>query len=209
MRIDIRRRHPEYSSEGMYTVHKRNYLQKLYEVDRSTGNYIVEMTVNNYEDIFNDLDNAPLVKKDINQEIKDFLHDCSTDIPVKHKIELYFNISGEKRNETKESQVKAAFKTYCSFYIHSNRKKLKELYYHIAEYTIASIILLFVGFMLEEKMKKGLLCNILVEGFTIGGWVFLWQALSYYLGERKEIAGEIKILRRLLNSPRLFKYRPG
>jgi len=194
------------SFKGMHSMQNKNYLHKLYEVNPRTGNYIVEITVDRYEYIFNDLDNAPLIKRDMNYEIKDFLHQCSTDIQIKHKIDLCFNVSKEKRNEAKEKQVTAAFKTYCSFYLHSYKKKLRDSYYQVAKYAVISFVLLALGFFIEDRLKKGLLYNILREGLSIGGWVFLWQALMFFVGERKDISSEIKILKRLLNLHIFFKY---
>jgi CRISPR/Cas system-associated protein Csx1 len=200
---DIRQ---DYSNKGIDSMQKKNYLQKLYEINPKTGNYLVEIVVYTYQDIFNDLDNAPVVKKDINHEIKDFLNNCSTDIPVSHGIDLVFNIIRDSKDEAKENQVKSAFKTYYSFYIHADKKELRQLYYRMIEYTAISVVFLLVGFFLEEKLVKSLIRFILFQGATIGGWVFLWQAMAFFIGERKDISKEIKILKRLFNANISFKY---
>lgn len=196
----------ESTFKGMYSVQKKNYLHKLYEVNPLTGNYTVEINVERYIDVFNDLDNAPLMKRDINHEIKDFLHDCSTDIPLKHRLDLCFNISSDTKSEIREEHIKAAFRTYCSFYLNSYRKRMKDLYFRVIKYGVISFILLSIGFFLEDKIEKGILRNILLEGLTIGGWVFLWQAIVFFTSERKDMSNETKIFRRLLKSQIFFKY---
>lgn len=186
---------------------RRNYLDKFYEINEITGNYQVEIAVDRYRDIFNDIDNAPFVKKDINHGVKDFLYDSSTDIPFRYKVDVCFKILAEKRDESMEKLVAEGFRTYCSFFIHADKKKLKTAYFRVLKYGIASFILLFAGFFLKERLPDILMSNVLLEGLTIGGWVFLWQAILFFTDDRKGLSTEIRILKRVLSSRIFFRYK--
>lgn len=49
-----------------------DYLKKIYEKNTNTGNYIIEVSLNKYTDIFNDWDNSPLPKRDLDPDLDFF-----------------------------------------------------------------------------------------------------------------------------------------
>lgn len=182
------------------------YLGKKYDINPENGNCIIKIDIHKYENIFNNLDDSPLFKKDIDPELRDFLYDCSYEIPQRHGLELCFKIKGSKRDEVREKLIISWFKAYCLYYMRSRRRALKRLYYQMIRYIIISFIFLFAGFSLDERAKKGVLLNVIIEGLIIGGWVFLWQTIAYFTVDRKDRDYEIKTLKRLYDAPLYFKY---
>ena len=79
-------------------------LEKIYEKDEATNSFIISVTIENYADIFNELDPAPFRKRDLDQDLRDYLEDSSSDIPLKYGIILQFNISVESQNVEKEEK---------------------------------------------------------------------------------------------------------
>ena len=43
---------------------KSDYLQKIYEQNPINGNYVIQVGIDKYTDIFNDWDNAPFRKRE-------------------------------------------------------------------------------------------------------------------------------------------------
>lgn len=55
-------------------------LEKIYERNPENGNFIIEISLDNYAEIFNEWDHAPFKRKDINPELLNFLEDSIDDI---------------------------------------------------------------------------------------------------------------------------------
>lgn len=185
----------------------KSYLNKIYDINPDTGNYIIEIAVEDYKNIFNELDYGPMIKREIAPDLKNFLYDCSYDIPYRYGIDIFLNIWSMENNKFKEELVLSGFKTYFSFYLRKCQKRLKRSYYQIAEYILISFMLLLSSFFLERKLIKSVLSSVVLEGLIIGGWVFLWQSIAFITGDRKKLTDEIKTLKRLLDSSIYFKYR--
>ena len=88
-------------------AHVKKPLEKIYEKNEATNSFIISVTIENYADIFNELDPAPFRKRDLDQGLRDYLEDSSSDIPLKYGIILQFNISVEARNPDKEGKIKS------------------------------------------------------------------------------------------------------
>ena len=67
-------------------------LEGIYEKDQATSAFIIATAIERYTDIFNELDPAPFKKRDIDQDLRVFLEDCSADIPLKYNVILQFNV---------------------------------------------------------------------------------------------------------------------
>lgn len=186
---------------------QKNYLESLYNKNPKTDKFIIDITLNSYEDVFNDLDSAPFKRRDINPDLKDFIDNCSYDIPLKYGVDLCFHITRETRDARKETLICKGLKTYNSFSLNTNNKLLHDAYKHIIFYVLASFLFLFLGFSLEDKLGKGVFYNTILEGLNIGGWVFLWEAISFlFFNQRKSISDDIKKYKRLLYASIYFKY---
>lgn len=188
-------------------MRNRDYLDKKYSKNQENGHYVVEITADSYKDIFNDLDSAPFKKRDLNPDLESFLHNCSIDIPFKYKIDLCFHVSKEDKNSKHEKLIISGIKTHYSFYCNSKNQYLRECYQKIIAYILVSFGLLFLGFFFENSLSKTVFSKTILEGMSIGGWVFLWEAISFsFLNNRKKISDEIKECDRFYNSNIYFKY---
>jgi hypothetical protein len=90
-------------------------LEKIYEKDEATNSFVISVAIDNYADIFNELDPASFRKRDLDQNLRDYLEDSSSDIPLKYGIILQFNVSVEDKNAEKEGKIRSGLKTYFAF----------------------------------------------------------------------------------------------
>jgi hypothetical protein len=185
---------------------KNSYWQKMYKKSPITGNYIIEVSLNNYESILNDWDNAPFEKRNINCDLELFLESSSSHIPVKYGIDICFYVSKNVENKEKEKLVVSEIKTHYCFCLNNLENKLRQLYKKTFVYIAVSFILLLVAFLLESFMDGRVFYKIMFEGLNIGGWVFLWEAISLFFFKRSKISGKIKEYNRFLNANIFFKY---
>lgn len=190
----------------MCTMRKEHFLQKLYEINDETGNYIIEVAVSKYTNIFNAWDNSPFKKRDLYPELELFLHSCSNDIPYKYNIDICFHMPSNSNNTEKEQWIVSSLKTYYSFYYNLKKRVLNETYYSFILYIVISFIILFASFFMEEKLKGGILFNTVLEGLRIGGWVLLWESISFFLFKRAKMRDEVMEYRRFMSAGIYFKY---
>lgn len=78
---------------------KIDYLQKIYDKNPVTGNYIIEVALDKYTDVFNDWDHASYKKRDMDPDLAYFLEDCADDIPSKHKFDICFYVPKEVKDK--------------------------------------------------------------------------------------------------------------
>lgn len=180
-------------------------LEKIYERNPENGNFIIEISLDNYAEIFNEWDHAPFKRKDINPELLNFLEDSIDDIPMKNDIDLCFFLSEETRNEKREQLILNWFNTFYNFYIELEKTKMKLKIKN-------SIILLKISLLLLGTSNMGLNASnnfinyLLTEVIVVGGWVFLWEAISILTFERAKISKLIKNYSRFANAQILFRY---
>jgi hypothetical protein len=182
-------------------------LDSIYEKDSGNGNYVVEITVETYDDIFKSSGNGILKKKDLNTDVREFIYDCSFDIPFREDIELCFRVRSQEREINREKAIIKGFRNYFSFYMDFYQKLLGRSYSRVVKYIIVSLVLLVSGVLAEENMADGILSSTIAEGLNIGGWVFLWEAITFLLDGRREIIDEMRKFKRFARSPIIFMYK--
>jgi len=185
---------------------KSDYLQKIYERNAITGNYVIQVAIDKYTDIFNDWDNAPFRKRDMDPDLAIFLENCFEEIPEKHGVDICFYLPKEEKDINREESLIAGIKTYYSFYLHQAIKALKKNYHKIFKYVLAALALLAMSVFLGTVGGKNIILETLQQGFNIGGWVFLWEVISMVFFRGQEVSSEISKYQRFLNSLIYFKY---
>lgn len=189
----------------MKSKKKSNYINRLYERNPQTGNYIIEVSLDSYIDIFNDWDHASYKKRDIDPELVRFVEDCAMDIPSKYDLDICFYLPKELQNKEKEKIIISGFRTYYTFYIHTEQKNLNISYGKVASYVIISFLLMAFSFIFDSYIS-GILSVTLLQGLTVGGWVFLWEAISFFSFQRRDILKNINNYKRLATANIYFRY---
>lgn len=185
---------------------KGDFLNKIYEKNLDTGNFIIPVSLEKYNDIFNDWDSAPFKKRDIDPDLARFLEECADDIPAKYGIDIVFHVSNQQKDETREQMLVSIFRTYYTFYHMNQVKLLKNSYRSIAKYVITAFVFLsFVYMSRSIEKERVFLSTILMEGVEIGAWVFLWEAISFFF-KKGEITDKIRKYKRFSECSIFFKY---
>ena len=185
---------------------KSDYLQKIYEKNRTTGHYVIQVALDKYNDIFNDWDNAPFKKRDMDPDLAIFLENCFEEIPDKYGVDICFYLPKEGKDVNREESLIAGIKTYYSFYLHQEIKVLKSNYHKIFNYVVASLSLLAVSVFLSTTVGDNIFLGTIQQGFNIGGWVFLWEVISMVFFRGREVSSEISKYQRFLSSLIYFRY---
>ncbi len=184
----------------------KSLLDRIYETNGENGNYIIEISLANYAGIFNDWDHAPYKRKDIHPGLMSFLEDSLDDIPAKYNVDICFYFSEEVKNEERERVIIPWFRTYCNFYIGLEKGKIRSLMKNAAIYLLISIILLTASYI-GATSRNSIVIYTLTEIVIVGGWVFLWEAISLLTFERSKISRLIKNYGRLGTADIVFRYK--
>lgn len=185
---------------------KPDYLQKIYEKNPATGNYVIQVALDKYTDVFNDWDNSPFKKRDMDPDLAEFLENCFDEIPQEDGVDICFYLPKETQDPKREEILVSGIKTYYSFYLHDAMKKSKEKTRNMVEYAVTSFSLLAVSVFLNSISGNNIIMGTVQQGFNVGGWVFLWEAISMLFFRRRKVLAEINKYQRFLKSMIFFKY---
>ncbi len=187
--------------------HDERTLERIYEKDPS-GGFIISIALDRYVDVFNELDSAPWRRRDLDHDLRMFLEECSTDIPLKYEIILQFNVEQEKQDRAKEERLKIGLKTYFTFIRSSLQKEIWKSYQLSILYTVGSLFLLFTFYSLSVFSTDPLFSTVF-DVVSIGGWVFLWEAISTLAFSGREARGRFKMYVRFSMAQVRFTYVQG
>lgn len=186
-------------------MRKKRYFQKLYQYDVENRRYLIEVSLDNYDDVYDDWDPSPFKKRDIESEFNDFIVNSSEDIPLKYTICIVLVLPENKKDKKKEAALVSAYQNYYEYIIARIRKNRTSLGRKTLSYFSLSILFLSFGYFYFGS-KVNIFINVVKEGIFIGGWVFLWEVFTNLFITGREIRNELKLYQRLLDSEIKFEY---
>ncbi len=182
-----------------------NY-KDIYKRNLDTNRIIIDVALDDYYDFYNEWDKAKFNIRDLNPELVSFLETCVKQIPSKELLELRLHIENDPADIKSEEEVKESFYHYYNMEIDEIKKILRRIYKIAAMSISISLFMLIFVYFAEGDMKEGLLAYTIINGFEIGGWVFMWEAF-YGIGfERINEKKKIHELRRLSSADVSFVY---
>lgn len=185
---------------------KNNFLEQFYTVDPDTGDYIIDIALKNYSDIFNTWDSAVYNIRDLDTSLKSFLRECAYDIDWHHNVVLRFNMLNQKKDESVEKTIEQGIRNHYNYSLFTTKRKLAERRKKTMLYIVASMMFTVLALYFQNTKEIQIVNGIILQGLTVGGWVFLWEAFSLLFIQNGEIRREKKKFKRLLNAPIRFRY---
>lgn len=182
---------------------KDRIFTKTYKINESTNLCIIEIALDQYADIFNKWDSAPFKRREIDPELEQYLERCSDEIPFRYPIELDFTIPSGIRDKQKEEKSRDGIKNHFTFKMYLLKKKLNRNNRRTLYCALAGSFLLG-GVTIWQIAPKSVLPSILEQGLLIGGWVFLWEAVSLFFFVNYELYHGYRTCKRLRNAPIIF-----
>lgn len=186
-------------------MRKKRYFQKLYKYDELKKTYLIEVSLDNYDDVYDDWDASPFKKRDIEDEFNDFVLNSSQDIPLNYDISIVLYLPASKKDYQKEATLVSAYLNYYGYAIERLNKVKSNLHQKIISYLLLSTFLLSIGYFFFRG-DQNIFTNVLHEGIFIGGWVFLWEFFTSIFITKRELQEEYRLYRRLYQSEVKFIY---
>lgn len=184
---------------------KDKLFNEIYEIDQSTNLYMIEVGLDQYSDIFNAWDPAPFKRREIDPDLELYLEQSCEEIPSRYPIELFFTITRGSKNEQLEAETREGLKNSFIFKRYFLRKKLKKTNTQILLCILLGFALLWIGAILSNRSEETLLFSLLVDSLLIGGWVFLWEAVSLFFFTNRELYHQYRVYQRLQAAPVIFQ----
>lgn len=181
-----------------------SFVLESFRVDPSLGGPVVEIAVPRSEALFNALDRAPYRRRDLSPDFKAYLIECSQWVPLPHPIAFEIQL-GESLSEEKQREVIAGIRAYFAYLVGLSRSETRTQRRRMAAFVGMSFLLLSVALVLGQRIDREYpLQAFLISGFTVGGWLFLWEALS--MGFIRSLDRNLQIARyeRLVQAPIRF-----
>jgi len=178
---------------------------EIYKVDESTNLYMVEVGLDQYSDIFNSWDPAPFKRRELDPDLELYLEESCEEVPFKYPIEVLFTLPLDRRNERMEAETQEGLKNSFKFKRYFIRKKIKKTNTQIFVCILLGFGLLWLGTILSARNESNLFSSLLADGILIGGWVFLWEAVSLFFFTNRELYHRYRIYKRLQEAPVIFR----
>ncbi len=179
--------------------------KELYRLDTKTGAYIIEIALDKYSDIFCEWDPAPYKLRDIDPDLELYLEGCSDDIPFRYPLIVSFTIPKGIREEKIERQARKGLRNGFKFKIYFINKDIAQTNARTLLFILVGFAFLWVATIFPKQLTASVFPSILVEGIFIGGWVFLWEAITLLLFTTSGLYHKSRIYKRLLNSTIVFR----
>lgn len=183
-----------------------HYLTNVYPYQESTGTFTIPVVFNSYANIFKKIDDSPMRRKDLTNELTTFLIESANEIPTSCQVEIAIHIHKEHADPIQEDNVIKGIKNYFSYLAHRTSQDMANKKRRAIKYVFFSFLFITTTVMIRSFILPGMLMNIVSEGLTIGGWVFLWEAISINVINMDDANTEIQDAERLCQASVRFSY---
>ena len=186
---------------------KKIALANYYNKNEDTSSYMIEISLDNYSELFNGWDASPLKRRDLEPELLDYIEQCGSEIPLEYSIELYLYLPESLKDVEKEQRSKTGILNNFNIVLFFIKRSLKKIHRQILINIIISIMFLISAYFFRNVIQiKDVFSSIFTEGLYIGGWVLLWEAFSLFFFESYEIKQRRKLFLRFVDMRIYFKY---
>lgn len=183
-----------------------NALREIYPFDPQTRTFTIPVRVTNYDDFFNPLDPSPAPARDLTPELVNYLDQCSTEIPHQYPLLVQLQVQNEQQSPKREDDCIASLRTFYQHNVFIVQAQAQRMRIRALRYLLVSFMCLAVAILGESWISTGFVGNLLHEALLIGGWVFMWEAVTLNFIEMDSHTQEIIKFRRLIAAKVIFHY---
>ncbi len=181
------------------------FFNTIYSIDKTTDAYMIEAALDDYGDIFNEWDPAPFKRRELDPDLQIYLEGSSNEIAFRYPVELIFNLPPGKRNEAIEQEVRVGLHNSFNFKLYVLRKEIKTINLLTLRYVLMGFGTLLAAHWLSTPAEAYAVTVVLTEGLFIGGWVFLWEAVSLFFFSNRDIYHRYRTYLRLRDALVIFR----
>jgi hypothetical protein len=184
---------------------KNNLFREIYTFDQATNRYMIEIALDQYADIFDEWDPAPFKRRSIDPDLELYLEGSAEEIPLRYPVELCFILPAGRRNEKLEEESLHGLKNSFAFKRYLLGREQRKTLLQITRCVVLGFAFLWFGTIFSERHQSQELLSLLAEALYIGGWVFLWEAVSLFFFTERELYYRYRSYKRWQNALVIFR----
>ncbi|MDQ1276953.1 MAG: hypothetical protein QG610_2532 [Euryarchaeota archaeon] len=167
------------------------------------GKLLIELELHSMMQIFNSFDPAPFHEKELDENAEVYIYNIVGEFPLKKPLEIVLYVPPSEFNRETERTLKEAIKNHFLYKKVLTEIDLKRLLQRGRRNLTIAVIFLFLCLLmirLLSTFESGLLKTMLSEGFTIIGWVAMWEPINVFLYGWWPIVQKRNIYRKILKT---------
>ena len=156
----------------------KTQLLRSYQIHKKSKIVFIDINLDMYTDLYNEWDFSPQKKRDMDEDLFNYIISCSSEIPLKMKIIIRMHLPREIESGEKEKSALAGIDRYFWYCLEKNTFQRKKAFRNMLSYGGAGLVFLLMGAYLPLILRELAFLEILHEGLLIGGWVLFWESFS-------------------------------
>lgn len=172
------------------------------------GRVIVDVSASKVEELYEDFDKqAPYHRKDLDEELADYLVGCVREIG---RIDFIIRFTMEMMPSVElQERIRNSLRRFFLYQRELDIASVRRLLKRSIAFFLSGIALLLLSFQLAGLMPEGenrsFYRRVIVEGVTIAAWVSLWESLSLFLVNWWPLRQSIRLNLRISGATVLFQ----
>jgi len=171
---------------------------------REAGVTLIEVELTDTRQLFNTLDPAPFVEKDLDRDADTYIVDAAREIGARHAKRLVVHLPAAAVDTPDARALPQAVHAYFTYRANHTERQLRE---NLREGVISLAIgLAFLAVCLAlRRIVTPLLWSearaTISEGLLIMGWVAMWRPIQMFLYDWWPIRRHLRLLREIARMP--------
>ncbi|MFW5780771.1 MAG: hypothetical protein ACOCWI_04910 [Bacillota bacterium] len=186
---------------------KDKFLKELYRYDEKEKSYHVVVDLDTYRDVYSEWDYSPMTNRDLDDDLLEYLMDCSGEVGLKRKMVIDFYIPKDIVNKKREEKSIKGFHHYFFYRIRKIQSQRGRKFRKLGALLVIGFLFIALANLLNLFIEDEFIINLISEGLFIGAWVALWEIFNTFFFNISELSHRIKHYKRLQAVPINYKVK--
>jgi len=168
---------------------------------------IIDVAAERTEDLYNFFDkHAPYMRRDLDQELADYLVDCAREIPESETFIIRFTFA-EPADAEKRGRISRSVDSYFLYAAELERNAIRQMLRKALLLFAVGIFIMSVSVWVRQLLgeSRSVIGDVFAEGLTVAAWVSLWESVAVLLIEWWPRLRNVREYRRLASAELSFR----
>ena len=89
--------------------------RKIYRFDEESGAFLIDIDLDFYRELYSEWDFSPQRKRDLDNDLLEYLVDCCDEIPARYPVAIAINLPEAVYDATREERATQGFKNFFTY----------------------------------------------------------------------------------------------
>lgn len=181
-------------------------LREVYHYSPANKEYRVHIDLDTYRDVYSEWDFSPLINRDLDEDLIEYIYTCSKEIGLKRSMALVFHMPESLKDYVKELRSIEGYHRYFNYKLRMLKYKTWENRRQGLLLVVLGVVLLILSSFSHLLSLEPLVEEVLSEGLMIGAWVAMWETFTILFFGTAEDRHMIRHYKRLNEIPIFYEY---